>query len=202
MESSTTPRFRAAIDRIDRANAEDPNRALHDGREWPKELLYAERITRWLERLEPGASEALRLAVRAQHIRRWEVPRGRFPMDRRGYHQWRTEAARHHARVAAAILRDVGYDEATVARVESLLRKERLKKDPETQALEDAACLVFLEDHFADFARQHDEEKLVSIVRKTWGKMSERGHELALGIELGPRERDIVARALGQEGEA
>ena len=189
-------RFEKAIVRFDVANAEDPNREAHEGAEHPKELLYGRRMTAWLERLAPDAPEALRLAVRCQHIRRWAIPRNRYPMDRAGYREWRTTLAKFHAETAGEILREVGYDEETILRVQALVRKERLKLDAETQALEDVACLVFLESYFADFARQHDEEKLIDILRKTWRKMSPKGHEAALGLALSPDLRGTVEKAL------
>ena len=192
----TDRRFEQAIGLIDEANAADPNREIHDGKPFPKELLYSQRMTGWLERLEPGASEPLRLAARAQHIRRWEIPRETYPMDRQGYRAWRTELGRFHAQAAAAILVKAGYDEQTIERVRSLLRKENLKTDPDCQTLEDVVCLVFLENHFEEFARQHDEEKLLNIVRRTWTKMSERGHEAALQLRLPAGARRIVEKAL------
>lgn len=195
-------RFRHAIDRIDAANDDDPRRAMDErtGEEVARERLYARRMTEALARLDRDASVALRLAVRAQHIRRWTIPRDEYPMDRAGYLRWREALKRFHAETTAAILRDVGYDEETIARVSSLLRKERLRTDPETQTLEDAACLVFLEYEFADFAPRHDDAKIVEIVRKTWGKMSERGHAAAREIvpRLDPALRALVGRALAE----
>lgn len=192
-------RFNEAIARFDTANARDPNKETVEGIECPKELLYARRMSAWLERLAPDASEALRLAARCQHIRRWTIPRSQYPMDRPGYKQWRTELAKFHARTAGEILEEVGYDQETIRRVQGLLRKERLKLDPETQLLEDVICLVFLENYFADFARQHDEEKLVGVLRKTWRKMSPRGHEAALTLELPANARGLVERALAEK---
>jgi hypothetical protein len=193
-------RCKRAIERFDAANREDPNREVHEGREYPKELLYAERMTRWLERLAPDASEALRLAARAQHLCRWTIPRDHYPMDRDGYHRWRTALQQFHAERSGEILRAVGYEERTVARVQSLLRKENLKADPETQALEDAACLVFLEDYFAEFALKHDEAKLLTIIRKTWKKMSPRGRQAALALPLPAAARGLVEKALAAFG--
>jgi hypothetical protein len=189
--------FRAAIGRIDDANRDDPNREVHQGREHPRELLYAERMSAWLERLAPGAAEAVQLAARAQHIRRWEIPRDRYPMDRDGYRRWRTDLGKFHADTAGRILRGVGYDEATVERVGSLLRKEQLKTDADCQLLEDVICLVFLEYELADFAKKHDEEKLIHILRRTWKKMSPRGHQAALALPLPEGLRSIVERAVG-----
>ena len=189
-------RFNAAIARFDAANAEDPTTEIFQGVVYPKELLYAQRMTAWLDKLAPDASEALRLAVRCQHIQRWTIPRHTYPMDRHGYLRWRTTLAKFHADTAAVILRDVGYDDATIQRVQTLLRKERLKRDSEVQCLEDVICLVFLENYFAAFATQHDEGKILDIVQKTWKKMSSRGHEVALTLSIPAEGRRLVERAL------
>jgi len=196
MTSDNNERFQSAIVAFDAANAEDPHRAADQGRDVPAELLYAQRMTEWLGRLYPDASEPLCLAARAQHIRRWEIPRDTYPIDRAGYHRWRTTLYTFHADTAERILREVGYDDATIARVRSLLRKERLKADPESQALEDVACLVFLESYFADFAAKHEDEKVITILRRTWAKMSEKGQAAALALPLAPAARTLVERAL------
>jgi hypothetical protein len=190
-------RFARAVESIDAVHREDPTHTPFEGRSYPAEWLYARRMADWLARLEPQASEALRLAVRCQHIRRWAIPRASFPMTRPGYLQWRSTLARFHAEQAGEILRGVGYDDATIARVQSLVRKERLASDPEAQTLEDAACLVFLEGEFVDFARRHDAQKVEGILRKTWRKMSEKGRAEAmkLAAELPDRERELIARA-------
>ena len=189
-------RFEAAIARIDAANAEDPNTEQADGEARPKELLYGQRMSAWLERLAPDAGEALRLAARAQHIRRWAIPRRDYPMTRTGYLKWRTTLYRFHADAAAGILREVGYDDATVAAVQSLLRKERLRRDADAQCLEDVACLVFLENHLADFAPQYDEQKVLGILRKTWKKMSPGGQAAARRYALPPAARALLDKAL------
>jgi len=189
-------RFKRAIAAIDAANAEDPNAIARDGAERPKELVYGEQMTRWLDKLAPQASEALHLAVRCQHIRRWEIPRGRYPMDRIGYLKWRTELKNLHARLAGDILGRAGYGDETIARVQALVRKERLKQDREAQTLEDVACLVFLENYFAEFAKQHDTGKVVSILRKTWKKMSPQGQAAALAIDMSQSARSLVEKAL------
>ena len=187
-----TSRLEDALARFDAVNAEDPRR---DG-EQPYELAYARRMTAWLERLDPAAPEELRLAARAQHIGRWRLPRDRFPDGRAGYKRWRSACARMHADTAAAILEELGYPAPAVQRVRDLLTKKRLADDPDVQTLEDAACLVFLEHTFADFARKHDRDKLVDIVRKTWGKMSERGRAAAAALALPPHLAAIVADAI------
>jgi hypothetical protein len=190
--------FAQAIDRIDAANRGDP-RLLRDGdREVPHELLYSMRMTMWLDRLGPDAPEALRLAVRAQHICRWIIPRESYPMDRAGYLRWRSDLAKFHGEKVGQILREVGYDDATVARVQSLVRKENLKADPDTQCLEDVAALVFLEYELADFARKHasEGEKLIRILQRTWKKMSPRGQAAARQIQFGESEGRLLEKAL------
>jgi hypothetical protein len=187
-----TPKFRAAIAAIDEANGRDPN--ITGGQ--PAELLYSKRMSAWLARLYPDAGEALQLAARAQHIRRWEIPRGSFEMTRAGYHRWRTRLYGFHADAAEAILRAVGYDDDTIARVRALLLKQNLKTNPDMQALEDVICLVFLESYFADFAPKHDEEKVITILRRTWKKMSDHGHAAALALPMEPKARELVEKAL------
>jgi hypothetical protein len=189
MSANDDAKFHEAIRRIDAANAGDPQ---------GQAILYAMRMTGWLDRLDPNASAALRLAARAQHVRRWEVPRSSYPMTRPGYLRWRADLGRFHAEVAGEILRSVGYDNPLVERVQSLLRKENLKADAETQTLEDVICLVFLENYFADFARDKDEQKLVEILRKTWRKMSPRGHAAAMTIPLPADAAALVKKALSE----
>ncbi|HVN34887.1 MAG TPA: DUF4202 domain-containing protein [Casimicrobiaceae bacterium] len=198
---NTSARYAAAIGRFDAANAEDPGRDLLDGRERPKALVYAERLTAMLARFAPDASEALRLAARCQHLQRWKIPRADYPTTRAGYHQWRNRLRDFHAERAGAILSDVGYDDATIARVASLVRKEALKADGEAQALEDVVALVFVESYLAEFVAQHgdyDEAKLADILTKTARKMSARGREAALTrIRLPSPLADVVRRAIG-----
>lgn len=186
-------RFERAIAAIDAVHAEDPD--LDSARE-PRELAYARRMSAWLERLAPQAAEPLRLAVRCQHLRRWAIPRSGYPEGKIGYLRWRREQALAHAALAGEILQQAGYDPEAVTRVQSLIRKERIKQDPEAQLVEDASCLVFLESAFADFARKHEEAKLVEILRKTWAKMSPAAQREALGLQLPASQRALVEKAL------
>ena len=186
-------RFQDAIRRIDTANREDPN--LED--EQPKELLYGQRMSGQMEQFAPDASQIVRLAARAQHICRWRIPRSDYPQGRDGYRKWRTDLGRFHAQMAGRILSDAGYEAGTVERVEALLRKESLKSDPDCQLLEDVICLVFLQHYLADFAAQHEQEKLIRILRRTWKKMSQRGREAALQLELAGPVRKLIEQALG-----
>lgn len=171
-----------------------------EGRDQPRAVVYSQRMTAWLERLAPDASEALLLAVRGQHIRRWEIPRDQYPAGRVGYRTWRSDLGDFHAEAVSEILRDVGYDDATIARVGAMIRKENIKGDPETQLLEDVACLVFLEHEFADFAARHETEKVLRIIRRTWAKMSPAGRDAAAGLSLPPQASDLIARALNEAG--
>ncbi len=191
-------RFKIAIAAIDGFNADDPNAETFEGKAHPKEVLYAERMTAWLEKLSPDASEELRLAARAQHIGRWTIPRADYPTGLAGYSKWRGTLARFHADTAARILGEAGYDAGAQARVVKLIRKRGLGTDPETQMLEDVICLVFLEHYFTDFSAKHEDAKIVDILRKTWAKMSPRGHELALELAAGlaPDRRALIERAV------
>lgn len=188
--------FAAAMAAIDAANSRDPKSERHDGEELPAALLYGRRMSCWLRRLYPDASEALQLAVRCQHIERWTRPRKDYPEGRVGYLTWRRDLKDFHARRAGEILAHVGCPEAVIARVQSLVRKERIKQDPEAQALEDTACLVFLAHEFGAFAETQDRDKIKSILQKTWRKMSERGHEAALTLPLAESAKALVIEAL------
>ncbi len=192
----TSSRFNAAIQKIDQANAQDPNRESFHGKDYPKELLYSIRMSAWLDKLRPEAPDFLKLAARAQHLRRWEVPRSSYPMDRAGYLKWRTFLYVYHADKAVEILRETGYDEETIQKVRTLLLKQNIKTNPDMQFLEDVICLVFLENYFADFSKQHDEEKMILIVQKTWKKMSEEGHRAAFQISMSPAAAALVQKAL------
>jgi hypothetical protein len=144
---------------------------------------------------QPDASEHLRLAVRCQHIGRWEIPRTEYPIDRKGYLQWRTQLKMLHARIAGQILDETGYDNLTIQKVKDLLMKKHLKQDPETQVLEDVICLVFLQYYFDDFSMTHQEEKVVKILKKTIAKMSERGVEEAIKLPLSDRAKSLISKA-------
>lgn len=192
-----TAKFQQAVHQFDLANSQDPNQEEWEGNWYPKEMLYAQRMTDRLAAFAPGASEALRLAARCQHIRRWEIPRENYPMDRAGYHAWRNELKTFHAEQAEAILREVGYGEELIERVKFLLQKKQLRRDPETQTLEDVICLVFLQYYFEPFSQKYDEDKLVEIIRKTWKKMSEKGHKAALQLEYAPESLALIEKALG-----
>ena len=189
-------RFDDAIRMFDQANAEDPNTEVINGQPMAKELLYGQRMSARLAVFAPDAPETVKLAARAQHIRRWEVPRDTYPEGRAGYLKWRTDLYKRHAEIAGEIMGDVGYDAEPIDRVQTLLRKRGLKTDPDVQLMEDIICLVFLEHYFHDFARKHDEEKLISIVQKTWNKMTEQAHEVALQLDYAPDDLAVIQKAV------
>ena len=188
-------RLAAALAAIDAANTADTNRITIRGVEQPKELGHAALVTEWVQRLTPEPSEALLLAARAHHLRRWTIPRASYPLGRSGYLRWRKELHEQHARDVADILAGVGYDDTEIARVQDLVRKHRLGKDPEVQVLEDALCLVFVETQFHDLAARTDDEKMVDVVAKTLKKMSPAAIELAVELELSPEDSALLARA-------
>ncbi|MEJ1157002.1 DUF4202 domain-containing protein [Prosthecomicrobium sp. N25] len=190
-----TDRLARAYAAIDAANAADPTLVEAEGGTKPYAVLYGERMSHWLDCLVPDASDALRIAVRAQHIRRFDIPRSAYPLDKPGYHAWRNRLKDHHADLTAALMAEAGYGPDEIARARSIVRKERLKRDPEAQALEDCACLVFLENEFVPFAARHEDDKIVDIVAKTWVKMSDAGHALALGLV--PALPDRLQRLVG-----
>jgi hypothetical protein len=197
--TSSSPRFQAVISEIDAANANDPRQDIVAGKPHPRELVYSERMSECLSRLYPEASEALRLAARAQHICRWHIPRDKYPLGREGYNAWRSACRDHHAALASAIMRRHGYAEGEIAQVVKIVRKEALKRDPESQALENVAAVVFVDHYLDGFVAAHkdyDEEKLADILRKTLRKMDPVGHAAALGLSLPEPTRRLIGMAL------
>ena len=179
----TQQTYDKAVSLMDAANSEDPNIEMADGKEWPKELLYSHRMSDMLERYKPTADDVAKLAIRGQHIQRWKSPRDAYPMDRKGYHQWRTQLYTFHADAVAALMAEAGYDEASLERVKKAVGKKAIKTNDDTQLLEDVAGLVFIEHYMLAFAEKHpeyDEAKWIDIIRKTWRKMSEDAHKFTL----------------------
>lgn len=189
-------KFQHAVQLFDEANSKDPNQETFEGKSYPKELLYAERMTQVLRGFEPNATEAVQLAARCQHICRWESARNSYEMNRTGYLLWRQDLKKFHAQKATEILEKVGYEKETIKRVAFLVQKKQLKRDPETQLLEDVICLVFLEFYFDPFAEKYSEEKLIDIVQKTWRKMSERAHSEALKLPFSKPALALLSKAL------
>ena len=182
---------------IDQYNAQDPNyENLKDGSSQPKELIYSHRMSQQLAEYEENPSEELQIAIRGQHIGRWKILRSDYPMDKAGYKRWRTDLAHFHGQVLGEIMAQNQYPLESIERVKSLVLKRALKRDPEAQALEDVACLVFLAFYFDAFAEKYKEDKIIDILQKTWNKMSEKGHELALKLNLSASALAFINKAL------
>jgi hypothetical protein len=182
------------IELIDLANAKDPNQ--DEGQ--AKELLYSQRMSSVLAEFSPNASGHLQIAARAQHIERWCSPRSDFPEGRSGYKKWRSQLILHHAKRAGDLMEEAGASSDDVARVRFLIQKRQMNRDTESQTLEDVVCLVFLSFYFEAFAAKHEEDKLIDIIIKTWGKMSEDGRAAALKIRFKPHLLELVQKALAQ----
>jgi hypothetical protein len=190
-------RFAAALQRFGEENSRDPNMEIADGAAHPRELIYAQWLSDWVLKLSPAASEPLRLAARCQHIARWQIPRDSYPMTRPGYLQWRADLKKFHAEKAGKILREVGYDDDTIRRVQELNLKKNFPTDPESRVLEDALCLVFLERQLAALAAKSDDAKMINALQKSWKKMTPAAHAEALKLKYGEREQSLIERALG-----
>jgi hypothetical protein len=189
-------RLKRAIAAFRAENAQDPNTVLDGGVPRPRELVDAERLATWVQKLAPEASEALTLASYCQHLRRWESPRESYEPGRTGYLKWRKDLHRFHADTSARILSEAGYGEDTIAAVREIIQKQGLRSNADVQTMEDALCLSFLEHDFADFSARHDDAKVIDIVQKTWRKMSAHAHDVALTLPLAARPLALVKQAL------
>lgn len=202
--SSSTGTCEAILADIDAANATDPRRTVVAGVERPYEVVYSERMTARLAAMYPDASETLRIAARGQHIRRFDIPRARYPEGRNGYNDWRRACREHHATLLGEILGKHGRPADEIARVGMLVKKEQLKKDRESQALENVVDVVFVEHYFDEFLGKYasyDDDKIVDIVGKTLRKMSPKGHQAALALDLPERTRRLVMAAVTREAD-
>jgi hypothetical protein len=202
--TSSSAHFEAVILDVDASNADDPRRIMVDGVERPYEVVYSERMSAKLRAMCPDAGELLRIAARAQHIRRWDIPRNHYPEGRNGYNVWRRACREHHAALIAGIMQRHGYDAAASGRVGKLIKKEQLKTDRDSQVLENIVGVVFIEHYFDEFLGKHasyDDDKLVDIVGKTLRKMSPKGHAAALALRLPDRTKLLIAAALRREAD-
>jgi len=185
-----------AFELFDQYNRQSPEKISYQGTEYPSEYFYALRLHEWVRKLEPEASEALLLASRAQHIGRWEIARNSYPDGRVGYLKWRSDLSKFHAAKASEIMASVGYDQEMTDRVSEIIQKKKLKHDHEVQTIENALCLVFLEFQYDDLISKHSEEKIVDILRKTWGKMSEPGQKAAFTLTYSEKGMELLKKAL------
>lgn len=174
----------------------DPHSMFWEGVTYPREYFLALKLHQWVTKINPKASEALLLASRSQHIGRWEIPRDSYAPGREPYLKWRRDLAHYHAQKAGEILQDSGYNEEEISRVQEIILKKRLKLDSDVQTMENALCLVFLEFQYEAFHQQHDEEKVVNILRKSLLKMDKAGHDLALTLNYSPEGFGYIKTAL------
>jgi hypothetical protein len=194
MDSSSN--LKNAFDAFDEYNSKDPQKEEWNGTLYPKEVLYAERMTARLNNYFHEAPDHLQLAARCQHIGRWEIPRSSYPMDRKGYLQWRNVLKFHHAEIAEQILTECGYSQEIINKVKFLVLKKELTVNEETQILEDVICLVFIEFYLEAFANQHEDEKVVDIIRKTLKKISKKGITEAGKIKVSERIGRLISLAV------
>ncbi|MFK5893770.1 MAG: DUF4202 domain-containing protein [Pseudomonadota bacterium] len=193
--------FEKTIKLIDASNNEDPNIETVDGKEWPKELLYSHRMADMIQRFSPEADEIKKISVHGQHVQRWKSQRKEYSMDRKGYHQWRTNLYKFHAETTADLMQQAGYDQNAIDRVKKAVGKKDIRNNPDTQMLEDIAALVFIEHYMLAFANKHpeyDEAKWIDIIRKTWRKMSVPAQTFALekGIKLPESLVPLIVKAV------
>jgi Domain of unknown function (DUF4202) len=180
---------------IDAANADDPTHVVVRGTAHPLAQVHGVLAAEWVLALRPDAHELVQLAARAHHLRRWAVPRSSYPEGRPGYLRWRRDQKQRHAVEVAALLAECGYDEAEIDRVGALIRREGLGTDPDTQLVEDAACLVFIETQLADIAPRFDHAHLIEVIRKTARKMSPDALAAIASIPLDDAARALLTEA-------
>lgn len=184
MKSET---LKTVLSRIDRFNEDDPQK---------ESVTYSKNLTQWVITLSPQASDELRVAARGQHIGRWTIPRGQYPEGRGGYLRWREDLKKFHAETVARLMEESGAEPASIARVRDIILKKNLKSDPDVQTIEDALCLLFLETQLAELKDRTPHDKMVDIIKKTWGKMSAQGRDLALNLKLPPDLKEFLMKAL------
>ncbi|BAV07333.1 protein of unknown function [Filimonas lacunae] len=185
-----------AFELFDAYNQQDPLALEWNGQSFAREYFYALRLYEWVLKLSPHASEPLQLAARCQHIGRWEKPRNTYPEGRVGYLTWKNDLSKFHAVKAAEILRSVGYDENSIQRVSEIVLKKRLASDPDVQTMENALCLVFLEYQYDDLIATQPDDKMIAILQKTWGKMTEPGRQAALALQYSDKGLQLIQQAL------
>ncbi len=193
---SQSERFKQAIAAFDEYNANDPHQEEYEGKTYPKEVLYAQRMSDKLMRYAPDAPEHIQLAARCQHIGRWEIPRELHPMDRKGYLHWRSVLKSLHATIAGQILLQCGYDDETIEKVKFVLLKKELFSDADTQLLEDVICLVFVEHYLEEFAARHEDDKVIDILRKTIKKMSTKAINATSQLPLSEKIKTLIHSAV------
>ncbi len=183
------------FDAIDRVNADDPN--LIDGE--PLAMVQGQRATHWLAQLGIEPSTELEVAARAHHVERWKLARTDYPDGRSGYLRWRRDNKAHQAARGVELCAESGLV-IDAERLTALLLRRELQTDPETQALEDVACIVFVETQFEPVVDRLGHDKSVDVVAKTLRKMSVDAIALAAGLELTPDTHAVLIAAVERVG--
>ena len=196
-ETNLEPLILRAIGRLQELNAEDPNELIVDGIAHKKEVLFAERLAVWVKKIAQEPSAALQVAAYGQHVERWKSARTDYPEGRVGYLKWRKDLAKRHADVTCRIAEEAGLPEEVIAAIRKINLKQNRRENTESQIMEDALCLSFLEHEFDVFSAKHEDAKVIDIVQKTWGKMSDKAHAMALKLPLSGRPLELIGRALG-----
>ncbi len=197
----TSTQLTALLSAIDDINRQDPKLISVENSPQPQALIYGQRMSQCLNKHWPEADETLQIAVRAQHIKRWHLKRSEFSAGKKGYYQWRIALAKYHAQLTEELMRKQGYDAEQAAQTATMIRKENLQTNPNSQTLEDVACLVFLQHYLENFAKHHHEDKIIHILQKTWEKMSERGQNITLSLPLSDNLNYLLNRALTKNNE-
>ena len=126
------------------------------------------------------------------------IPRDSYPMTKAGYLKWREDLKKFHAEKAGEVLREVGYGESTVHRVQILNLKKSFPADAESRVLEDALCLVFLERQLPALAAKTSEDKVINALKKSWNKMTPQARDIAKNMQFEAREKRLLEAALAQ----
>jgi len=185
-----------AFELFDAFNKQDPGTITWEGVIYPAEYFYAVQLYNWVLKLAPAASEMVLLASRSQHIGRWKVPRNSYPEGKSAYLRWRTDLAKYHAETAGQLMLQAGYNLKEVKYIQQIIRKEQLRTNPEVQVIENALCLVFLQFQYEDFIVKHDDKKVITIIKKSWTKMTEPGRNAALTLHFSEKGKALILEAL------
>ena len=189
-------RLKKVISKIDEVNSRDPKKIRVEDYEYPYELIYSKNLTDWVMKLKPQPSEALLIAARGQHMGRWTIPRDHYPPDRGGYLRWREELKKFHAGEVSKIMKSCGYQESEIKPVQDIILKKNRTENSDSQTMEDALCLVFLESQFGELRAKTPDEKMKTILQKTWKKMSEAAKKEALNLDLQEKDKKLLREAL------
>jgi hypothetical protein len=180
---------------LEKVHGMDTTREIYNGNQYPSESLYSHRMLQMLEKVNAEASNILKLAAQCQHLKRWNIPRGEYPYNRRGYHEWRRVVMEYQLKEMEEILSKVGISNEDILLVTDALRNQGDKSNSNAQIITDTACLVFIKWYMEPFATKHQSEKVTDIMKKTMRKMSETGLQLISRLNLPTTASQILERS-------